>query len=159
MQTDPKLLATESMKLEQNVAALYKIFSNICSEDAGFWTQLASEELNHAALIKSGIEFFMDQGMFPNEMLVDSLDVLREANRELMGLIARCSINLPSRETAFQTALKIELSAGEAHFQNMMSSPQSLKAVEVFKQLNADDKDHAARIRAYIKNNGINVSQ
>ncbi len=155
MQDDPKLLANESMQLEYNTATLYKIFREICPEDAGFWSQLVSEELNHAALIKSGIEFFMTQGLFPYEMLVNNLDILREINRELTGLIKQYNIKLPSRETAFATALEIESSASETHFQNMMSNPEAPKMVQLFQKLNNDDKDHAERIRAYMKEKGI----
>jgi hypothetical protein len=63
----------------------------------------------------------------------------------------------PSRELAFNTALEIEASAGELHFQHFMDKETNSKIDELFQFLNRGDKDHAKRIRSYMKNNNISV--
>ena len=57
--------AEEAIQLEQNVSNLYLIFQQEFPEDAQFWWTLVQEESNHAALIKSGIRYFMPLNKFP----------------------------------------------------------------------------------------------
>jgi ferritin len=54
-------------------------------------------------------------------------------------------------------ALKMEMSAGELHFQHTMSRPADSKVLKLFQTLNQDDKDHAKRIRDYMKENQITI--
>jgi hypothetical protein len=49
------------------------------------------------------------------------------------------------------------MSAGEIHFQNTMTKSADSKVLEMFQKLNQDDKDHAKRIRAYMKENQIAI--
>ena len=44
----------ESIQLELNVADLYLSFCHAFAEDKDFWSHLAEEEGNHAALLRSG---------------------------------------------------------------------------------------------------------
>ena len=155
MRTELKQLANEAIQLELNVAQLYKLFSDAFPQDRSFWWQLAMEEGNHAALIKSGVDYFMDQGLFPQEMLIDNLDVLRAINAELTELIEQYNNKRPSRQIAFAAALKLECSAAEAHYQNMMTCKDGPKMLELFRNLNGEDKDHAERIRTYMNEKGI----
>ena len=64
-------------------------------------------------------------------------------------------MSAPSREIAFSLALKTEMSAGEIHFQSAMKKDTDSKALKLFQKLNQDDKDHAKRIRAYMKEKGL----
>ncbi|MCD6174727.1 MAG: hypothetical protein J7K65_03030 [Planctomycetes bacterium] len=149
-------LAEEAMRLEYNVSKLYMIFRDAYPEDEQFWWQLVIEEGNHAALIKSGLDYFMPVGLFPDGML-PLMEELQEANKELGSLLEKYTANPPSRETAFNVALKTEMSAGEIHFQNTMTKSADSKVLAMFQKLNQDDKDHAKRIRAYMKENQIAV--
>jgi hypothetical protein len=154
MENDLIQSANEAMQLECNVSKLYMVFRDAYSEDAEFWWKLIIEESNHEALIRSGIEYFMSLEVFPNEIF-PSMEDLQEANKELLSLLESYEKSPPTRETAFNLALKIERSAGEIHFQNAMTKDTDSKALKLFQKLNQDDKDHEKRIRAYMKEKGI----
>ncbi|OQY07310.1 MAG: hypothetical protein B6I25_02140 [Planctomycetales bacterium 4572_13] len=156
MSNDLIQLAQEAMRLEYNVSKLYMIFRDAYPDDAAFWWQLVIEESNHAALIKSGLEYFMPSEIFPVEMLA-SMEELQGANKELESLLEKYVADTPSREAAFNVALKIEMSAGEIHFQKAMAKSTDSKVLAIFQRLNQDDKDHAKRIRAYMKENQIAI--
>ncbi|MFZ9033615.1 MAG: hypothetical protein ACO21J_06660 [Anaerohalosphaeraceae bacterium] len=149
-------LAEEAMQLEYNVGELYMIFRDAHPEDADFWWRLVIEEGNHAALIKSGRDYFMPVGVFPEGMF-PAMEEMEKANQELESLLKKYTADPPSREVAFNVALKTEMSAGELHFQHTMSRPADSKVLELFQTLNQDDKDHAKRIRDYMKENQITV--
>ena len=119
-ESDLLQLANEAMQLEYNVSKLYMIFRDSLPEDTEFWWKLVIEESNHAALIKSGLDYFMPEGVFPYEIF-PSIDDLREANKELRSLHNKYETHPPSREVAFNVALKTEMSAGEIHFQSAMA--------------------------------------
>ena len=156
MDNDLMNLAKGAMRLEYNVSKLYMIFRDTYPQDADFWWQLVIEEGNHAALIKSGLDYFMPAGLFPDEML-PSMEELQKANKGLESLLKQYEANPPSRETAFNVALKTEMSAGEIHFQKTMTKSADSKVLEMFQKLNQDDKDHAKRIKAYMKENKIAI--
>lgn len=148
-------LADEAMRLEYNVSKLYMIFRDTYPEDAAFWWELVIEESNHAALFKSGRDYFMSAGAFPEEMLPPALEELQQANQELTAAIEKYQDNPPSREETFNLALQIEMSAGEIHFQNAMTQSTDSNILQMFQKLNQDDKDHSKRIRAYMAGNEI----
>ena len=156
MSDDLIQLAQEAMRLEYNVSKLYMIFRDTHPDDAAFWWQLVIEESNHAALIRSGLEYFVPAGVFPVEMLA-SMEALQGANEGLEGLLEKYEADPPSREVAFNVALKTELSAGEIHFQRAIVKSTNSQVLAMFQKLNQDDKEHAKRIRAYMKENGIAI--
>jgi len=149
-------LIEEAIKLEFNVAEIYLSFHNRFPEDSGFWWKIAIEEKNHAALLKNGKQFFLDAGMFPDNLVGDSLEALINANNELEGILRQEKEAPPSRDVAFNLALKLEESAGEIHFQYaMQQAKHPSEAILLFQSLNEGDKDHAERIRNYMRLNGI----
>ena len=157
MDKDITALADESINLEMNVSKIYYLFHSYFADDANLWKKLALEEEDHATLIKGGIEEFEPKGEFPHEILSDSLQDLKETNKKLRSLLKQFKSILPSRELAFNTALEIESSAGELHFQHFMDKETNSKIDELFQFLNRQDKDHAKRIRSYMKDNDISV--
>ena len=159
MNNDLLQLAEEAMRLEYNVSKLYIIFRDAYPQDAKFWWSLVIEESNHAALIKSGIDYFMSEDFFPNEIF-PSMDDLQEANKELVSMLEQYASNPPTREEALKIALNVEISAGEIHYQRAMTkSTADSEMLELFQTLNQEDKDHAKRIRAYMKEKGIEESE
>ena len=156
MTNDLIQLAQEAMRLEYNVSKLYMVFRDAYPEDAVFWWQLVIEESNHAALIKSGLDYFMPEDLFPEEIFT-SMEEMQEANKGLESLLKKYAPNPPSREEAFNVALKTEMSAGEIHFQKTMAKSADSKVLAMFQRLNQDDKDHAKRIRAYMQENQIAI--
>jgi hypothetical protein len=157
MEEDYISLIDESIKLELNVADLYLLFFNSFPEDADFWWKLVLEERNHAALIRSGKEYFEPLNKFPYDLLANSLQKVKDTNSKLKSLIKELESVSPSRQEAFNIAFDLENSAGELHFQNFMNKEKSLKIDNIFKQLNQDDKDHALRISLYMKNHDISL--
>jgi hypothetical protein len=63
----------ESIKLELNVAMLYKLFSNAFPDDADFWKELFWEEKHHATIIKSMREALLPGDEFPEEVVAPSI--------------------------------------------------------------------------------------
>ena len=157
MNNDITALAEESINLELNVSEIYSLFHSCFADDANLWWKLVLEEKDHAALIRGGIEEFEPIGEFPHEILSNSLQDLKETNKKLRSLLKQFKNIPPSRELAFNTALEIEASAGELHFQHFMNKETNSKIDELFQFLNREDKDHAKRIRSYMKDNDISV--
>ncbi|MHC5138753.1 MAG: hypothetical protein ACYSOF_02510, partial [Planctomycetota bacterium] len=104
MTDDLTKLTEEAMRLEYNVGKLYMIFRDAHPEDQDFWWQLVIEEGNHAALIKSGRDYFMPVGVFPEGMF-PAMEEMEKANQELESLLEKYTADPPSRETAFNVAL------------------------------------------------------
>ncbi len=148
-------LIDESIQLELNVAELYKIFDEAFPEDADFWSKLHMEEENHAALIRGVAETYDLSVGFPSDMLDPSLQNLKNVNSKIVSLIVEYRSNPPSRETAFNVALELEQSSGEIHFQIFMEKESNDRIVQIYQQLNKEDKDHDARLRSYMEKHGI----
>lgn len=150
-------LIDEAIKLEMNVARIYLNFHFIFREDADFWMKLYNEEKNHAALLEKGKQNFLDAGRFPVELVGSSVESFVEANRKLKGVLKEESP--PSRVAAFNLALNMETLAGEMHYQNAMQQVENPSdIVKLFRALNKDDKDHASRIRNYMREHGIEIT-
>ncbi|MFC1552728.1 rubrerythrin family protein [Candidatus Latescibacterota bacterium] len=150
----------ESIRLELNVAELYKVFNRVFPEDAYFWWTLFEEEENHAALIEHAAKLRIMSEDILSEMLAPSLETLKETNRKILSLAAEYNKNPPARDTAFNVALKIELSAGELHFQKFMSRQNEDDIiVQLFQRLNKDDKDHASRLLEYMSEHDIKTTK
>lgn len=155
MTNDIELLLEESIRLELNVADLYMLFSDLFKEDAEFWWGLCLEEKNHAALLRSGRESFLQRGAFPEELVGSNLAELKGANEMLVDTIRKYGETAPTRKEAFELALHLEESAGEIHFQNAMKDAAGSPFLKVFQKLNMDDKDHARRIREQMVLRGL----
>lgn len=155
-QSNLRRLIEEAIKLELNMAKAYLSFHHRFSEDAEFWRKIATEERNHAALLKIGEQCFLDSGIFPSELVDTSLESLINANNELESILLRQKGTPPSRAYAFNFALRFEESVGEIHFQHaMQKTEQSSEAIKILQALNEADKDHANRIRSYMRQHGI----
>lgn len=146
-----KKLIDESIELEINAAKLYKLYSNLYPEDADFWIELSLEEERHADLLRTGMKLLLTCGEFPSDLLCDSLDALKRSNAEITKLLNDYVKNKPSKKEAFLTAIYLEETAGEAHYQNIMESQADERFVKIFQDLNSDDKDHSDRIKRYMK--------
>jgi ferritin len=147
----------ESIKLESHVADLYMIFSEAFPGDCAFWYQLHMEEKNHTSIIQSAREAWLSGREPPLELLAPNVDELIELNSKLASLLEEYKENPPSREIAFNLAVDLEESAGEAHLQNAMEQPPTSTLMELFQMLTGDDKKHASRIRTYMRDKGIKI--
>lgn len=159
MSHDLTELFDESIRLELNAARLYDFFRELFREDAIFWGQLAEEEKNHAALLQDGRDRFYPIGKFPVHILPSSITSIVWANRGIVTLLDKYRERHPTREEAFNTALSLEQSAGEVHYQEFMEKGSSSRVEEIFKDLNRNDKDHALRIRSYMEEHNIIIEK
>ena len=145
----------ESIQLELNLATLYTIFNDSFPEDEDFWWELAMEERGHAALLQQEKKQPQQSEFFPKNLLAKDLQSLIDTNARITQLIGRYKTDPPSRSEALKTARDLEMAAGESHFQQFLDCPTSSPAANIFKQLNQDDCDHAARILQYMQKNLI----
>jgi len=148
-----------SILLELNVGKLYQLFHTLFPEHEAFWWKLSLEEENHAALIKSIKEHFEPVGKIPDNLLSSSLQKLQDSNATIASLIEKYTAIPPSAEEAFNTALKLELTAGEIHYQDFMGKDQNSVINKTFQKLNQDDKNHAARLRSHMKKHNIAIHE
>lgn len=156
---DKKLsrILDETIQLELNVADLYLSFSHAFSEDKDFWVHLAVEEKNHAALLRSGKLESLDKGNFPANALTTNLDALIKVNKEVKALGKAHKRKPPSRASAFEIAIKVEESTGEIDFSCFMEQEANSLAAKLFSRVNSEDRDHALRLRDYMREKGIGV--
>lgn len=148
-------LLDESIQLELNLARLYDQFNVHFSEDEDFWWQLSMEERSHAALLQQEKKQPQPLAFFPENLLAKDLMALQANNAFILEQAGRFASAPCSREEAFNLALKIEMSAGEAHFQEFMESETGSLTADIFKQLASEDQNHARRIREYMQEQGI----
>lgn len=146
----------ESIRLELNIAALYRIFSTL-PEDHDFWWQLHLEEKSHASLMRSARDSFLKRGKFPASLVAGSIDDLHQSNRKVEGLIKRYTATPPDRTEAGRIAIELENEAGELHFTQFMNKDAENALETVFQQLNRNDKEHEERIRAHCQSIGVRL--
>lgn len=145
----------EASALETIMADLYSSFEKSFAEDAVFWNQLADEELNHAALIqnvKSDPEvskWFVHDA--PDDLVKETIKTMEWAT----SLVIKYSEEKPDRLTAFNTAIEVEKTAWELHYQSLMTKKSDKWFVDIVQELNKYDRDHLRRINLYIKENNI----
>ena len=148
----------ESIQLELSVADLYLSLRHAFAEDKDFWSHLAEEESNHAALLEGGRLEALDEGQFPAKILTTNLDALIKVNNEMKELLKEHKHKPPSsRASAFEIAIKVEESTGEIDFSCFMEQQADSSAAKLFQRVNSEDRDHARRIRNYMREKGIGI--
>jgi len=148
-------LLNQSIALELNAAKMYMLFSTKFPEEHAFWWELSMEEENHASLLRSGRDFFLSQDLFPEEILCNKVSILEATNVKLEEVYGQCQKDNLTINDAANIALWIETSAGEYHFQTAMSKNADDKMLDIFQTLNNDDKDHALRVKVFMRKRGI----
>jgi hypothetical protein len=148
-------LIDRMIDLENAAADLYMYYHSTFPEDGEFWWTLMMEEKNHASLIRGGRNAFLNHEGLPREMLTATLEELNSTIDTIQRLLDRYKKSPPTRGSAFRTAVKLETSAGEFHFQKAMTRSSNSEMMQLFQQLNKDDRNHGRRIREYMKEHGI----
>jgi len=74
-------LMDESIKLERNVADVYKIFLTTFPEDSELWSKLIREEEKHADVIQSMRSSLLLLRQFPSGILTSSMKMLKKTNK------------------------------------------------------------------------------
>jgi len=142
-------LIDEFIKLELNVADVYKVFLNTFPEDSELWLKLIQEEEKHADLIQSMRSTFLLPRQFPSDLLASSRQMLSKTNTRLISILKKYRKKLPLRESAFKVALEIERSAGEFNFQLATEKLPDSGIMKIFQELNRDCRNHTKKINTY----------
>ena len=145
----------EASYLEILMADIYTIFEESFSEDRNFWHQLAHEEKNHAALIRSVKSSHTMSTQFVSNLPDNLLEENIKTKEWATSLFIKFSQNKPDRKTAFNAAIEIEKTAEEVHYQSIMTKKGDSWFIKVFQELNEYDRDHLKRIIKYVKDNKI----
>ena len=134
---------------------MYTLFEKSFAEDSDFWKQLAYEELSHAALLKSATSNPEMSKQLVQDASKDLLQEVVKAKEWATSLLIKFSEVKPDRLTAFNTAIEAEKTAGELHFQSIMTKESDSWFIKVLQELNEYDRDHLKRINLYMKDNNI----
>lgn len=141
--------------LELIMANMYTLFEKSFAEDSDFWKQLAQEELSHAALLKTAISNPEMSKQLAHDVSNDLLQEVVKAKEWATSLLIKFSEVKPDRLTAFNTAIEAEKTAGELHFQSIMTKESDSWFIKVLRELNEYDLDHLKRINLYMTDNNI----
>jgi hypothetical protein len=145
----------EASYLEILMADIYTLFEESFFEDRNFWHQLAHEEKNHAALIRSVKSSHTMSTQFVSNLPDNLLEENIKTKEWATSLFIKFSQNKPDRKTAFNAAIEIEKTAEEVHYQSIMTKKGDSWFIKVFQELNEYDRDHLKRIIKYVKDNKI----
>lgn len=148
-----------SICIEYNIGAIYSFFHESFPEDSEFWSKLALEEKNHAALFEISIEILKDLNQFPQDFIVNDIKLLEKDSKKTLDLIYQYQSSPPNREQAFNKALEIENTETELQFQTFMDNHSDNKIERIFREINESDKDHAKRLLAYMKKHDILINE
>jgi len=152
--SDPlEALLDEAIRHELTVSLLYFEFFQAFPDDADLWWTLSVEENGHAGLLEAGRQVFGSE--YGEEILPTRVEYLREANRMLEKLLEQMRDQPLSREDAFRIALEIETTTDGMIFENALQPAQDVDVSTISERIRRDDLRHAARIRAYMKDQGI----
>ena len=158
MQESLETLLNVAIDLELAVSKLYGVFAIALPDAEEFWGTLSLEELNHASLIRSGRDFFLPAGHFPNDLLHQNICATRELLHLVNEKLAAWKKQPCSLSAACEIALQIETAAQEKHFQLFMENTSAVDdSCRLFQDLNQADKDHAQRIRAFMAERTIHL--
>lgn len=125
----------QASSLEKIMADMYTLFEKSFAEDSSFWKQLAYEELNHAALLKSVRNNPIMSNQFIHDASSDFLQEIVTAKEWATSLLIKFSEVNPDRLTAFNTAIDAEKTAGELHYQSIMTKESDswfIKIMEIY---------------------------
>ena len=154
MNNDFYSLIEEAIDLELNISELYILFHSQYPGDSYFWWELAIDEKNHAALLRTVQQLNVDDVSLPPGLLPDDLRMIAVSNQQIKEAISAFKAR-PDRSRAFHVALEFEQSAGEIHYDTFMKSGENSELASIFRSLNGNDINHAERIRKYMSEQDI----
>ena len=129
--------------------------AKLFAEDADFWNKLYYEELNHAALLRSVKSSITMSSDYTRTLSTDLLKEIINTKEWATSLLSDFSKASPDRKTAFKTAVEIEKTAGEIHYQKTMNKKTDSWFINTLQQLNEYDLDHLSRLERYIHEKNI----
>jgi hypothetical protein len=151
MTTRIEELFDESIKLEKNMSELYSLYAKLFEDDGEFWSQLKTEEDAHAAILTALSGIYVPLERHPDELLTQDLGILKDSNEGISATIGRYREQPPDKREAYGFAVELEKSAGELQYQKAISMSTESRELQGIQKVNADCRDHAARICERIK--------
>jgi hypothetical protein len=145
-----RLFIKESVALELNIGDLYQLFSVKFPQDYDFWWKISIEEMNHAAIIESINDLFLNESTMPADYIEKQTEDFRKLNIYIIEHIERYKFDAPTRLDALKFAVELENSIGESHFEIFMTAKPNSTLVKILQKLNGDDIHHANRLNNYI---------
>jgi len=136
--------------LETQVGKIYSMFAEQFCEDRDFWARLAEEEMEHASLLRTHLEFLVESKPVFDSLAPEKKETFLAVHRRITAILAEIKTVQVTRMDAHSVALQIEQSAGEAHFQETIERDDPRVPVAVFANLASADKDHARRIQEHM---------
>jgi hypothetical protein len=155
MDTTTGILVDGLERIENALAAVYHHFLWMFPLDADFWGQLMKEERGHAMLVRTHREFIIESPDLAQFLERLSVPLFLKTVIHIEDLLVQMPQSPPSRSKAITLALWIEKSAGELHYDAMMSVSSRSVALKAIQNLFHGDTDHIKRIEAYGRLQGL----
>ncbi len=146
-------LLDEAIRHELTVSMLYFAFFQAFPDDADLWWTLSVEESGHSGLLEAGRKLFGSE--YGEEILPARVEDLAEANRKLEKILEQIEQQPLSREAAFRLALEIETTTDGMIFENALEPAPNADVPTISERIRRDELRHAAKIRAFMKDQGI----
>jgi hypothetical protein len=150
MENQYTLLFNEAISVERNIGSFYALCAMHFKDDRTFWWKLSEEEEQHAKILESGLEFLLEENLFPNAILDLDIEDLKEINVKIEEKIAQFQEKVPNKKEIYFYALELEEASLEFFFQQITSRKSDDKTINIFNNLVGYDKDHARRIQNLI---------
>jgi rubrerythrin len=150
MENQYTLLFNEAIRVERNIASFYALCATHFKDDRTFWWKLSEEEEQHAKILESGLEFLLEENLFPSAILGLDIEDLKVINGKLEEKIAQIQAKAPNKKEVYFYALELEKASLEFFFQQITSRKSDDKTINIFNNLVGYDKDHARRIQNLI---------
>jgi rubrerythrin len=149
-------LLEQSIAIEKGIGELYRLFCTYYPEEKIFWFGLAQEEQKHANILE-GLRPWVALNGNIDQYLLPDLNELKEINISIRQVIQHAENKRPTREIAFNLAHKIELTASELHYQQIITKGTENKLLQSMQELCGADKDHLKRIKRMMKTLNIEL--
>ena len=144
--TDKQMILRAMIETEKNVADLYKLYAARFQEDRVFWTGIALEEEQHAAMLGSAA-FHLALDRLPDAVLLDNLPDLQITNASIKKITESYARKMPTKEEAYNYAVQMEKSLSEAFLQELLRMKDAPEVVAMWQRLGAETTGHSERIR------------
>lgn len=132
------------VSLEEAVSCLYKTFSQRLEDCAAYWSDIAAEEVQHAAMIRCLYKVLDEGHVFFNVARFRSRDLLAQIEW-VLDLEHAARYEPLSRATAINTALKVEQLLAERQFyRTVKSDAPEFKFVAA--RMTAHSEEHLKRL-------------
>lgn len=141
--------------VETTTAEIYHLLSSELPEARAFWRDLALSEENHANILVAGAKY-LATGELPEYIVPHSQNLIDETFRLVRDAKKQVNGDHLSLKDALSLALKIETSAAESYFQEIMLSETDSPVIAKLQKIRTDELTHIEKIENFMKTSGVN---